>query len=660
MTFVYPAILFLIPVAWVFQIAMLLHARFWNKRKLSMFTEHPEVSKLVLHKSPIRTAIGELLFGLAVACLLFGLARPQWGKTVREVSTHGIDVIFALDASRSMLADDVKPNRLERAKFLIAGFSEQLKGGDRIGLVAFAGDAFLQCPLTLDYDAFRQSLDAVDTNIIARQGTDIASALSEVESAFKQSKNTKIAILLTDGEDLEEEGISKVKHIAQEGVKIYTIGIGSAEGAFIPVINATGKQSLLRDASGNIVRTKLDAGTLEKIAQSTGGFYMPFSTAEFELDKIYAEQLVLNNREKGNSETQEVGVDRFQLFLAIALGLLILDPAIKFTRRFRPVRIPYAAIAVCLIFAAFPDLRAQSLASNVTEANADGTKENTAFVDACEKADTAYRNKDYAVAEKYYSLALSEQAENGQVFYNLGNTCYRQGKFDEAKGHYESALKYSDPSIHARIFYNLGNTCYRQGETLFKTRPEMIPGLRTRYAEAKNNAEAALDYGRKAFNDTPKRKEAWQRCEAALTVAEALQKNAAEALVENTAVPDVWNQAHQHYLAAMDLDKHYAHAKENDAALLARIGNAPENYAFLKEAETKLKEWIDALKKMIEDLKKPTTDALALKKAMDDLVAQGRYKEAIELYQGMLPRDPTVENYEQYVQRIQQLGEIRK
>ena len=192
-----------------------------------------------------------------------------------EVKRKGIDILFAVDTSRSMLAEDLTPNRLERARLGIIDFVRRLEG-DRVGLIPFAGSAFALCPLTLDYEAFRESLNALDTDLIPRQGTDLASAIKEAERLFDENGNNhRVLVLLTDGEDIQGDVIDAAKAAAKKGMAIYTVGVGSPEGANIPIQMRNGRTDFVRDESGKVVRTTLDESTLKKIAEETNALYVP-------------------------------------------------------------------------------------------------------------------------------------------------------------------------------------------------------------------------------------------------------------------------------------------------------------------------------------------------------------------------------------------------
>lgn len=300
------------------------------KVRASLFCSTALLENLLTNHNSFRKWMKWCFSLLAVGLLLFSLAKPRWGYEYVESRGKGIDFVIALDTSKSMLAQDIKPNRLERSKLAILDLVEKLQG-DRIGLVAFAGSAFLQCPLTLDYDAFTQSLNALDTSIINRGGTDIALAIAEAKAAFSKESKNRIIILITDGEDLEASGIKEAKAASEEGIRIFTVGVGSEEGELIPINNENGVSEFLRDSSGEYVRTKLDEDTLRLISSSTDSFYISlFNNGG--LDLIYEEGLSIVPKEERKIKMEEIPIERYQIFTAFAFLLLFFEPLIKTTR----------------------------------------------------------------------------------------------------------------------------------------------------------------------------------------------------------------------------------------------------------------------------------------------------------------------------------------
>jgi len=239
--------------------------------------------------------------------------------------------VFAVDCSRSMLAADVSPNRLERAKLAVLEFVRR-HGRGRVGLVAFAGQAFLQCPLTFDYGAFEDALRALDDRAIVVPGTDIGRALDEAFHAMEKIDRRKVVVLLTDGEDLEKSGVTKAESLADKRVVAFTVGVGTEAGAEIQVINEQGQPELVRDTKGEAVRSRLDDTTLRKIAQATKADYYPLGSLGEGLAKV---RLAMEKTDfaSGPAPVRKLGVDRFHLPIAVVLGLLVVESLMGTRRR---------------------------------------------------------------------------------------------------------------------------------------------------------------------------------------------------------------------------------------------------------------------------------------------------------------------------------------
>ena len=294
----------------------------WARRRQLAQLAAPHFLRELLHShSPLRRALKQALLVLAVAGIGLALARPQWGEQANSGQLFGQDVVFVLDCSRSMLASDVRPSRLQRAKLAILDFVQR-RGHGRVGLVAFAGQSFLQCPLTYDYGAFQEALTIIDDKTIPIPGTDLGQALDEGYHALQKTERQKILVAVTDGEDLEKGGVKVAEKLAKEGVVAFTVGVGTPAGAEIELVNEQGKTELLRDANGEVVRSRLDEPTLRAIAQATHGAYYPLGPLGEGLAKvrIAAESL---NQTAGAEPGRKLGVDRFQVPLAGALVLLV-------------------------------------------------------------------------------------------------------------------------------------------------------------------------------------------------------------------------------------------------------------------------------------------------------------------------------------------------
>ena len=264
-----------------------------------------------------------LLLG-ALCLLLLALMQPRWGFQWEDITRKGIDIIVAIDVSQSMLAEDIKPNRLERAKRKVYDLCQMLEG-DRIGLIAFAGTSFVQCPLTLDYGAFKIFLDYLNPDLIPVPGTAIGDAIRTAVKSFNSRERTaKALIIITDGEDHESKPFEAAQEAKKEGVRIFTIGVGQEGGAPIPLQDGSG--GFKKDERGDLVLSKLDESTLQKIALETGGSYVRSVTGDMDLNKIYKDDI------RGSIEKKELRStrkkrweERFQWFVFAALVLLGLE-----------------------------------------------------------------------------------------------------------------------------------------------------------------------------------------------------------------------------------------------------------------------------------------------------------------------------------------------
>jgi Ca-activated chloride channel family protein len=302
-----------------------------RRRQLARFAAPHFIEPLTRSHSPFRRTLKQVFLLMAVAGMGLALARPQWGEQEESSQALGQDVVFLLDCSRSMLAADVSPSRLQRAKLAILEFAQR-RGLGRLGLVAFAGQSFLQCPLTFDYDAFRETLLSVDENTIPIAGTDIGRAVDEAFRAMDKNARQKFLILLTDGEDLEKAGVRVAADLAKQGIVVFAIGVGTPAGSEIQIMNDQGRMDLLRDNKGQVVRSRLDEATLQAIARATGGAYFPLGQLGEGLAKV---RLAMEKLDAGagGAPVRKYGVDRFHLPVAAAVLLLVIESLVGTRRR---------------------------------------------------------------------------------------------------------------------------------------------------------------------------------------------------------------------------------------------------------------------------------------------------------------------------------------
>ena len=325
-----PRWLWLAAVAPVLLALLHRHAAKARREQLARMASPHFVKELTISHSPARRRFKQALLLAAFAFAGLALARPQWGSIEGAHAWLGEDVVFVLDGSRSMLATDVLPNRLQRAKFSILDFVRRQNHG-RVGLVTFAGGAFIQCPLTFDYGAFEETLLSVDDNTIPIPGTDLGRALTEAYRAMDKDSRRKLVVLVTDGEDLEKSGITAAKSLATNGVVVFTLGVGTPAGKEIQYRNQAGQMEMVRDAKGAVVRSRLDEPTLREIAQAAGGSYYPLGALGEGLTKVRSAIHQLNSA-GGSRQSAQNGVDHFHLPLAVALALIIIE-SLTGTRR---------------------------------------------------------------------------------------------------------------------------------------------------------------------------------------------------------------------------------------------------------------------------------------------------------------------------------------
>lgn len=317
--------LYLIPVL----IGLVWYSLFKQNKLLEKFANIKLHKILFPLRSTIKTIIKNGLIIISIILLIFALANPQIGSKIEEVKQVGIDVFILLDVSLSMTAEDIKPNRLEKAKHEISKLIQRLKG-DRIGLIIFSGNAYIQFPLTTDYSAANLFLSAVTINSVPQPGTAIGPAIKLALNSFKKDEDTQKAIvIITDGEDHEGDLISISEQSNNLGVKIYAIGLGSPQGAPIPVYNNSGSQiGYKKDRSGNVVLTKLDESVLQEITNKGNGKYFRGSNTDDELELIYNELASLEGTEFGATKITEYE-DRYYYFLFPAIIILLIEIFIK-------------------------------------------------------------------------------------------------------------------------------------------------------------------------------------------------------------------------------------------------------------------------------------------------------------------------------------------
>ena len=311
--------LLVIPVLAVF----FLWSRYMRRKALRRFGNKQIINELMPFASKSRPVFKFFLFMLALAFFIAGTARPQLGSKLRKIQREGVEIIIALDVSNSMLAQDIQPNRLERAKRAISRMIDRLKD-DKIGLIVFAGDAYIQLPITTDYNSAKLFLEAVNTDIVPRQGTAMGAAIELAIRSFTPAEAAnKAIIIITDGENHEDDPITAAREAVKNGIVVHSIGMGLPQGAPIPVTQ-NGQTDYMRDRDGKVVITRLDEQMLEQVAAAGNGIYVRANNAQVGLNTLFDE---INKLEKEELDTLVYSEydDQFQYFFAIGILLLLLE-----------------------------------------------------------------------------------------------------------------------------------------------------------------------------------------------------------------------------------------------------------------------------------------------------------------------------------------------
>jgi Ca-activated chloride channel homolog len=429
---------------------------FWSwrvKQKLILqFVQARLRSSLTIGVSPAREKIRMALLVAALAGILIALARPQWGFAWEEAKQQGLDIIAAIDTSRSMLARDALPNRLEKSKLAVMDLMGQAKS-DRMGLVVFAGAAFLQAPLTLDEQAFQQAVEAVSVGIVPVGGTSLSSAIRTTLEAFeKGNDNHKVMVLFTDGEDhdTDDETMAATKEAAEAGMRIFTIGVGTPEGELLRMADEQGNTSFIKDADGNVVKSHLNQTLLQQIATETHGFYLPLQGAN-PMETLYARGLAPLPKSDETTRLTRVYQERYHWFLGFAVICLVVEALLPERARARSRRARPAASAL--------QTAAAALALCLIPLSGSGSP-SSAFHD--------YQSGQFTNAFDEYSRLVKQKTNDYRLHYDAGAAAYQSKKLEAAEEQFNSTLNtpdiISDPENQQRTYYNLGNTLYRMGE----------------------------------------------------------------------------------------------------------------------------------------------------------------------------------------------------
>ncbi len=393
-------------------------------------------------------------FGLQLLALflaLISLAQPRWGYTFEDAKRKGIDLFFAVDTSRSMLSNDVAPNRLERVKLATQDLINQLQG-DRVGLIAFAGRAFVQAPLTIDYDAVVEAINDLDTKTIPEGGTNISEAITLADRTYgKSATGNRALIIFTDGEELSGDAVKTAKAAADAGVRIFTVGVGTPEGSLIPITGEEGGTSFVKDARGQVVKSKLDEKRLREVAEATGGFYLHLTNGPRTMQQLFTEGLAKIQAAEIDVRLSRRPIERYEWPLGAAMIALAASLLMGERKRVRqavraPALSPVATTATITALILFSLSQAFAAAPGL-DAYHDGK-----FTDAYQEFQQTLK-------------AHPQTSAADKLQFDSGAAAYKMKDYSKALDSFSQALLSPDTGLQSKSHYNLGNTLYQHGET---------------------------------------------------------------------------------------------------------------------------------------------------------------------------------------------------
>jgi Ca-activated chloride channel family protein len=455
-----------------------------------------------------------VLLLLVLALVIISLARPRWGYSYDEVKRKGLDLLIAVDVSRSMLSNDVQPSRLDRVKLATQDLINELQG-DRFGLIAFAGRSFLQAPLTIDYDAAVDSINELDTKIIPEGGTNIADAIALATRTFgKTAIGNRALIIFTDGEDLSGDAVSAAKAAADAGVQIFTVGVGTPSGSLIPIQSDSGGTAFVKDEKGEVVKSKLDETRLREIAQAANGFYLHLENGPRTMQQLFNDGLAKMQVADINARLSRQPIERYQwplaaaiLFFAIALLINDRKGGRKTTSTGGTGALPSGAqklgrhrgrpsTAVAVLISLLAVVRMQAASEGLD----------------------LYNRQKFPEAYEHFEKTLKENPGarvTDRIHFDAGAAAYKMKDYNKALQSFSQALLSKNPHLQSESHYNLGNTLYERGEAEKSDEKKLsnwesaLPHYEeTLKAEPQNqNAKDNYEYVKKKIEELKKKQE---------------------------------------------------------------------------------------------------------------------------------------------------------
>jgi Ca-activated chloride channel family protein len=442
-------------------VALFVHAERLGHRRLQEFVSARLLPQLAGTANRPRRIMRFALQLLGFSLVLVSLAQPRWGYTFQDVKRKGLDLLIAVDTSRSMLSNDVPPNRLDRVKLAVQDLLNELQG-DRVGLIAFAGRAFLQAPLTIDYEAVVEAINDLDTKTIPEGGTNISSAIALATQSFgKSATGNRALIIFTDGEELSGDAVKTAKEAADAGVRIFTVGVGTPQGSLIPVTGDDGQTDFVKDSAGQVVKSKLDDKRLHEIAQATGGFYVHLESGLRTMQQLQSEGLAKMKAAEMDVRLSRQPIERYEWPLSaalIALALSILIPERKRARERRSVPAPARTAAHGVGGGPVRTVGATVVLLVLL----------SSFAFAAAPGIDAYHEGKFEDAYSQFQQTLKSHPQSpadDKLQFDSGAAAYKLKDYNKALESFSQALLTPDTGLQSKGHYNLGNTLYQHGET---------------------------------------------------------------------------------------------------------------------------------------------------------------------------------------------------
>ena len=423
------------------------YLRWQLKTEKSVFK--PNIANHILpHRNVLQDRIKLSLFFVSIVFLILAIANPQIGVKGEKIKGKGLDIMLLLDVSNSMLAEDIQPNRISRAKFFITKFLDQLKH-DRVGLVLFAGSSYLQVPLTIDFTSIKMSMPIIDPANFPSQGTNIGEAVTMAGNTLGLAESkSKAIVIITDGEDHDQEASAAIETARKNGIKVFAIGVGEEKGAPIPVGNGEYK----KDENGNIVMTSFNRSVLENLASIGNGSFYHLGQQGDIVEDVVAELNKLEGKDFEDFDMSNFN-SYFYWFALAALLLLFVEfmlPSLDYKQFLKNI----SSIVFLILFSL-------SATAQTKEIEAQNKKSRTLI----RNGNSSYQNNNFDKAELNYRKALVIDPKSKSANYNLGNTLYSQQKFQESQEYYEKSIdKNDDKFLRARAYHNMGNDCFKSNQ----------------------------------------------------------------------------------------------------------------------------------------------------------------------------------------------------